>query len=264
MVKSKIIKDPAPSPLFDNEIPSRIRDEIEVVVDQTEKDGKEKSLTFCVVDNKIHTSNYAKGQRGSTEVKPCNEKKYGKSEKIGDFHTHPIQPPGTGIMTSEADFTLNLIESKHLGKKQISCITNHESKHVNCFYPKDIPDSKRIRKYENALDNTTTDNDVDPYFRQNIGKDFDHLYYNRKNWKKVKPTSNEIVSDAFGNSTTRLRDRDIHDIEKGTFCDLVADYQVGRDDHEFHDKVTNDCKRVLKKRKFQPYSLENILFGKTK
>lgn len=263
-MRSRRVVDPNPSPLFENEIPKRIRDEIETVVDQTEKDGKEKSLTFCVVGDRIHTSNYAKGQRGSTEVKPCNEKKYGKSEKIGDMHTHPVEAPGTGIMTSEADFTLNLIESKQLGKKQISCITNHESKYVSCFYPKDIPDSKKIRKYENALDNTSTDNDVDPYFRKNIQEDFNHAYYNRKTWKRVTPDARNIVSDALGRSTERLRDRDIHDIEKGTYCDLVAGYQIGSENKQLSDQVETECKRVLKKRKFTSYSLENILFGKTK
>lgn len=243
--------------LFKDKIPTEFHDEIELVVDQTEKDEKEKSITFCRIEDKLFTGNYAKGQRGSTDVFPCHDKFGKKSIKIGDTHSHP--PEGSiGIMPSEADLTLNLMESKSYGVKQISCITNHESKNIHCFQPKVLPDRKKVNRYQTALYNTGHGNNVDSYFRENIGKDFDHSYYNRKTYKRVNPNASDIVSDNFGRSTTRLRDRDIKDWEKGSFCTLLSDYAIGRDDKQLNSQVEKECKRVLKKRKISPYSLEGI------
>jgi hypothetical protein len=244
--------------LFKDKIPSEFHDEIELITDQTEKDGKEKSITFCRIEDKLFTGNYAKGQRGSTEVKPCHSKFGKKSVKIGETHTHPPDDITIGLMPSEGDLYLNMLESKQYGVKQISCITNHESKNIHCIQPKELPDPKKVNRYQKALYNTGNGNDVDPYFRENVGKDFDHSYYNRKNYKKVNPNAHDIVADNFGKSTTRLRDRDIKDWEKGTFCSLLSSYAVGRDDTGLASQVTKECKRVLKKRKISPYSWENI------
>jgi hypothetical protein len=244
--------------LFEEKIPHEFHDELELISNQTKDDGKEKSVTFCRVDDTLFTGNYAKGIRGSTEVKPCHDKFGKKAVKIGETHTHPPDDISIGLMPSEGDVTVNMIESNEFAVRQMSCITNHESKNIHCMQPKEIPDGKKVKKYQHALFNTGNGNNVDPYFRETIGKDFDHFWYNRKNYKRVNPNAKTIVSDGFGKSTTRLRDRDIQDWEKGTFCSLFSDYNVGRDNKQLHSQVTSECKRVLKKRKITPFSLENI------
>jgi hypothetical protein len=98
---------------------------------------------------------------------------------------------------------------------------------VHCYQPKAVPTYQKVNQYYNALDNTGKGNEVDPYFRENIGKDFTHSWYDRKSFQRIQdPNPDDILSDALGGSAKRYRSKDIAEIEKGTFCDIVQDYNM--------------------------------------
>jgi hypothetical protein len=229
-------------------IPKEIRHDIEYALDRTREDNNEKSLTFCRIkgSDKIHTSAYAKGVRGSTEVKPCDER-WGKSDKIGDFHSHPIDKITIGITPSEADSVSNIVESRENGIRQISCISSVDSKMIHCFQPKKMPDRKKVRNYIKALEEGDyTHNDISPYVRQNVGKDLKHAWYDKKTWNLIKnPSPDDIVTDALGPATRTIRNDYKHEIEKGTFCDLIQNMNKPDD-----DRVGVKCREEVKDRRF--------------
>ena len=214
------------------QIPPEIKYDIQHAIDRTKKDNKEKSLTFCRLktEKKIHTSNFAFGKEMSTEVKPCNEKYGEQATKIGDFHSHPFGKMAMGITPSEADFSSTLYDSWENKNRQIGCISNHGSKMIHCYQPNKVPTWSKVNQYYNALDNTGGGNDIDPYFRENLDQDFTHSWYDRKTFQRVPdPSADDIVSDALGGSAKRYRARDIEEIERGTFCDLLQDYNKPED-----------------------------------
>lgn len=238
---------------FEKEVPKTVRYEINEAINLTRKTGREHSLTFCTIKNKdngkVFTGDSVKGTRSSTDVKDCSKT---GGQKIGDLHTHPVDDITVGIMPSEGDFTATLSETKDLKKKQLACITNHESKYIHCFTPKSIPDSTKINKYRRALFNTGSLNDVDPFFRNSIHKDFNHIYYDKRTFQRSNPSPDDIITDAFGRSK-RLKARDLKEIEKGTFCDLVQDYTSPG-----NNSVGIECRERLKTRNFIPFSFQQI------
>ena len=232
---------------FRKNIPIELHNEIEQIVDETKRDNRERSLTFCKLPGreKVHVSNYAKGTIASTEVNPCAEK-YGRSDRVGDMHTHPVDDVTIGITPSEADFVVNMDFAHENASKQVSCISNHESKMIHCFQAKRVPDRKKVSEYQRALlRQDLTRQETEPFFRSNIGNDFVHAWFDRSSFKRVgKPAAKELVKDALGKSVKGLR---LHtkDMEKGTFCDLIQDYNNPED-----DRIGQECRKELKKRKF--------------
>jgi len=240
-------------PEFEREIPSTIRYDIEEAVDQTRKTGREHSLTFCTIKGKdrgkVFTADGVKGDKDSTSIADCSKT---GGNKVGDLHTHPADDISIGTTPSEADFYGTLEDTRDIGKRQFSCITNNGSKFIHCYTPKGIPNRTKLQKYRKALYNTGDLNDVDPYFRDSIHKDFEHVYYDRKTYKRVSPDPGDIVTDAFGKSK-RLRGRDLKAIEKGTFCDLIQDYTAPG-----NNRVGSECRDRLQKRTFLPFTSAQI------
>ena len=233
---------------FGSSIPYELKYDIERAVKFTKKNNREHSLTFCTLPgkSKIVTSSEARGKFGSTEVKAC-ERKYGKSTKIGDLHTHPTQSRSVlGTTPSEADFTANVVESSQLKRRQTSCITSAGSRYIHCFIPKEVPDKSKVSQYKKALKQPTHHNETSPYFRENIGKDFSHTYYNRSTLKLDKnPNIKDVVNDSFGKSKRGYRLSEIKEVEKGAFCDLMQDYNLPDSNQYSHT-----CRDELKKRSF--------------
>ena len=245
---------------FQNELPSSVINEIEIIRRQTEKDNKEKAITFCELDNRLFVGNYTRGDAGSTTVATCH-KKFGKNaKKIGDAHTHPFNASGTiGATPSEADFVSNLGDSFQLGIPQVSCVVGSgkinplkRSSHVHCFQPKEevMNDPTKLKLYNRALMNSSNvGNDVSPYFRENIDSDFDHIWYDKKG--KAIPveresdyeTSKELFEEMLGASKKRLRMSDIKDMDKGSFCQLIQAYNMPT-----NNNISNICYSELKKR----------------
>lgn len=236
---------------FNRGIPSSVQDEIEYVNKLTKKTGAEQSLTFCRLKgrNKIFVSNYAKGDNDATYVMPCHSA-HGHAEKIGDMHTHPTQDPMTvGITPSVADFVSTLIESYNTKIPQISCISGPDAKHIHCYQPKKeiLDDQEKLKMYKRALayrERNVTD--VHPYFREHVGDDFNHAWYDRKKSNRIsQPKPKEIVNDSFLTSRDYLKFKDIPDLEKGAFCDLVEDMSLPN-----NDNVGQECRKVLKVKEF--------------
>lgn len=244
---------------FQDELPYGIKHEINLIKKQTERDNKEKSLTMCELNGKLFVGNYAKGDEGSTEVLPCH-KKYGKkARQIGDIHTHPFNSKDTiGLTPSEADLVESLNTSFKSGIPQVSCIVGagrkgiiNKSNHVHCFQatPEAIENADKVKKYNRAYNSSENiGNDVHSVFRENIGKDFVHIWYKdgkaipkeqESNFETVK----DIVNESVGLSKSRLRLEDIKDMEKSSFCRLLQDYNLPD-----NDSFAEICMNELAKR----------------
>lgn len=249
---------------FQSELPYSIKHEIDIIRHQTERDNREKSLTMCELNDKLFIGNYARGGESSTEVLPCH-KKYGKNAKqIGDIHTHPFNNQDTiGLTPSEADLVENITASFKSGIPQISCIVGagkkgflSKSNHVHCFQPKPeaMEDAEKVKKYNRAYNlYPNIGNNVHPYFRENVGKDFIHIWYkNGKAIPKDQEASFEVSKDIFnetvGLSKKRLRMEDVRDMEKGSFCDLIQDYNMPD-----NNNIGLVCRNELAKRNILGY-----------
>ena len=246
--------------LFSKSIPKEIRPDIEYIVDKTEEDNRERSITLCNVFNKgakIQTGGYAVGNKGSTDVAECNPN-LGKGVKVGDVRTHPVRNDTPNITPSTADFVGTAVDSSKTGVRQVSCITNHISKMVHCYRPKRNVGYEKTDKYVEAFIRAENDIDSDPFLRDNIPKDFEHLWYNRNSFKLVKrPDVDDIVSDALGKSITPSRDgKYFHELEKGSFCELIADYNVGNT--PLNSKVADRCRDRLRR-----FSILGFKFAET-
>lgn len=244
---------------FVKEIPVNIRTEIEDVVDETRKDGRERSLTFCRLTgtDSIHVSDFAKGGPVSVDVNTCSIK-FGDAEKIGDLHVHPVHPDNMGIGPSEADFTGTLEDSNTVQKRQIACITNHDSRYIHCYQPKEVPSDERIHEYRQALGRIIRANEKspDPFFRTAIGQDFNHAWYNRDNYQREEPPIvKEVVKDVLGKATRSIRVKDIPEMEKGVFCQLMADYSLPHMKEQF----IGECKTEIRRRKVLGIDYEKYL-----
>ena len=205
------------------------------------------SLVEASLD-KIYVSDYATGNKNQTYIMPCNEF-HGRAEKIGDLHTHPTQDKTTiGITPSTADLVSTLLESVGTAIPQISCITSADAKHVHCYQPKPeaVNNPEKVKNYKKALMyNESSITDVHPYLRHNVANDFIHGFYDRKTFKRVRPKPHEIVKDAFLNSRNLVKFQNVHDLDKGAFCDLIEDLN-----YPSNGKVAEVCKQDLKVRNF--------------
>ena len=249
---------------FQNQLPSGVVHEINIIKKQTEKDNKEKSLTICELDNKLFIGNSAKGTASSTMVLPCH-KKFGKNARqIGDVHTHPFNDKGTiGLTPSEADFIANINQSFASGIPQISCIVGagkkgfmKKSNTVHCFQPKEelVNNSDKVRQYNRAYNKSeNVGNDVEPFLRENIGNDFYHIWYKNnaaipKEAEQTPEVVNELFGEMVGQSKKRLRLEDIKDMEKGSFCDLIQSYNMPD-----NNLIGEKCRNELERRNFLGY-----------
>ena len=244
--------------LFSKSIPKPIRPDIEYIVEKTQEDNKERSLTLCNVFSKganIQTGGYAVGNKGSTDVVNCNPN-LGKSVKVGDVHTHPVSDQSPNITPSIPDFVGTAVDSTKTGVRQISCITNHISEMIHCYRPKQSVGYAKANRYVDAYVRAESDIDSDPYLRDNIPRDFEHLWYNRKNFNLIRnPKVDAIVEDALGESIKPTRDgKYFHELEKGSFCELIADFNVG--DSKINPKVADKCRDRLRR-----YSILGIKFS---
>ena len=241
--KISVVEESGP---FVNSIPESIRNEIQEVVKETKKTDREQSLTFCQLNNKIFVSDHAVGDENSTYSLPCNAAHGPHTTRIGDLHTHPTQDSNTvGITPSNADIISTVEDSVQAGVPQISCITSNDSKMIHCYQPKPklLYDKEKINQYRKSLyyDSDSVD-DVPPFLRENLSKDFDHAWYSRTSFKRIKePDPKEIVHDAFIHSRKILRLEAVDEFSKGAFCDLIQDLSLPQD-----DRVANECRKALK------------------
>ena len=253
-VKKQSAKTVIETSSFTRSIPNTVQDEINHAVKLTKQTGAEQSLTFCRLKdrNKIFVSNYAKGDGDATYVMPCHSS-HGHAVKVGDYHSHPTGDPSTvGIIPSTADIVSTLIESYQTKIPQISCISGPDSKMIGCYQPKKeiIEDREKIKNYKRVLNyNERSVTDIHPYFRENVGNDFYHAWYDRKSFKRIpNPRAKDIVHDAFLNSKNYLKFKDVPDLEKGSWCEIVEDLMLPN-----NDQVGQECRKALRVREFLGY-----------
>ena len=82
-----------------------------------------------------------------------------------------------------------------------------------------------------------------PYILDNVGKDFDHFYYDRKTWKLVEdPDGKDVVDAALGESTSYLNEK-VNNLERRPFCNFIQDLSKPKD-----DAVAQQCKVEINNR----------------
>jgi hypothetical protein len=244
---------------FVKEIPVNVRQEIEDAVAASAKDGRERSLTFCRLagTDSIHVSSHEKGLAREVAVDSCSVK-YGDAEKIGDFHVHPVHPDNMGISPSEADQTGTMEDSVFTGKRQIACISNHEAKHIHCYQPKEVPTEQHVEEYRQALGRQVRANEVAPapFFRVNPGKDFQHAWYDKENYQRQEPPNvKAVVTDALGKAVRGIRVKRVPEMEKGIFCQLIADYSLPH----MREQFIEECKKETRRRSIAGIDYEKYL-----
>lgn len=242
-------------------LPSEIMEDLRVIEKFTKRTGREASITLCRRPgrDKIFTANNAEGDNNATEVLECNEE-FGSSTKIGDVHTHPVYYDTIGILPSQADITGLVEDSYNQNVKQIGCRTNHAVPYIHCMQPKHLPKLTQVKKYEAAADRdyggslargVRKGGVIDPYYLDNVGKDFEVGIYDRYTGEKIdKPDYRKLMRTAFGTSSRYVR-QVLHEMKRGVFCDYVQDLTFPHDDH-----VGITCRDKLKTREFFGYEYE--------
>lgn len=230
--------------------PPQILDDVHEIVKTTRNTGREASLTICRRPGrkaeKVFTGSATLGGPTSTDVLPCDTK-YGITERVGDVHTHPVNYDTIGIIPSEADLTGYIRDSYQAKTRQIGCVTNHFAPHIICMQPKIVPDRRKTRAYEDALDRNPRklSHGIDPYFLDNVARDFTTAFYDRQTGHYVaNPSAKEVMKDAFtraGRYTKGLLDK----MDRGAFCDYFQDLTVPED-----DDIGLECRKELKNKEF--------------
>jgi len=120
---------------------------------------------------------------------------------------------------------------------------------IGCYQPKKevMEDKEKIKNYKRAMYyDQSSITDFHPYYREHVGDDFYHAWYDRKTYKRIAhPKPKDIIHDAFINSKNYLKFIDIPDLEKGSFCEVVQDLMLPSD-----DDVGLECRKVLKVKEF--------------
>lgn len=230
---------------FEDCIPHSVRREIKHIIKKTKDKKREQSLTLCKLSNndKIFVSDYTSGSLGSTDVLPCN-RLHGNTMKVGDVHSHPDFDSKTiGITPSTSDMVSTILDSVQNKFPQISCIVGTNSKHISCYQAKKelLDNPEKIKNYKKALyypEEGITD--ISPYIRENIGKDFNHAWYDVKSFKRVTPSPKEIVNDALVKSKKFLKFEGLDPLQKGIACDLIQDLNYPTD-----NRVGEECRKTL-------------------
>lgn len=240
------------SNVFEKSIPKEIHNDIEYIVDGTRYDGKERSITLCKIlykkPDKIQVSDYTVGSKSHTHLRNCDQT-LGKSVKIGDVHTHPVSDDSPNITPSPHDFAGNIVDSKISGVRQISCITNHKSKMIHCFRPNKNISLDKLVNYNNAIHRTDQQSYLDPFLRENIPHDFEHRWYDRNSYKYLRnPNIDDLVHDALGEHLRPVREgKYFSEWEKGEFCELIADFNVGNDNPKYNEAVADKCREKIRR-----------------
>jgi|SRR5687767_12270954 len=228
-------------------IPPEVKEEISEVERFTKDTGREGSITMCKKADKkrLFVGNNFKGNKDSTFALNCNSQ-FGKSARIGSVHSHPVNSETVGVSFSEGDLYVTLEDSYKNKIEQIDCVTSHETPLIPCAMPREIPDRKKLVRYERALDDSIADRKTDPYFLDNVYKDFHIALFNRHTGKREdNPSPKKVIRAAFGRSNRVLREK-VKVFERGAFCEYIADL-MGQHDN---DEVINECRAELRRKSF--------------
>ena len=249
-------------PITWKRLPPEIEHEVDIITDFTKRTGREASITVCKRPNKEKylVANSAEGDINSTEVFDCDEA-FGASDKIGDFHTHPVLYDTIGILPSPGDMAGYMEDSYVHKNRQIGCRTNHQVPYIHCMQPKEIPDKKLVNAYNNAADRgaslsqaTRKGRFVDPFFLERVDDDFDYALFDRKTGERVdNPEPKKVIQSSLGTASRNVR-RWIDEMDRGVFCSYVQDLTVPDD-----ERIGKECRDELRTRKILGHPYEQYL-----
>jgi hypothetical protein len=207
----------------------------------TARTKKEISATFCRKpgSKRLFVANHIGGDQGSVESLDC-ARAFGKSERVGDVHTHPDDAETIGILPSQDDVFTTLVDSFNVNRPQVSCITNSITPLIECYKPRGLPTRDELDLYRNELHKAEVG---DPgFYLDHFGNDFDVEFYDRNTGRHIKhPKSSLIVSSAFGNSRESLK-KNVTALEHTGFCEYVRAFTAPK-----REDVTAQCVNELRR-----------------
>lgn len=219
-------------------IPPNILADINTLNQYTSTAQKESTLTVCGKQNKIFTAAAGGGEDGSVESLSCDAR-FGKTDRVGDVHTHPHDPSAVGLLPSHADLAVTLSESKINNRKQISCISNAQAPLIACQQAKRVPTGQKVNEYIN--------HEVDSghfyeseFHRKNVPKDFSFAYFDPQTGERVQPSDEQVIDTMFGASIPVLREESTKP-EREKLCRYVKSVSGGK------KSITNKCREILSK-----------------
>lgn len=229
--------------LFENSknIPREVLPELRTMEEYTGRTRKEISATFCRKPGlrRLFIANHVGGNEGSVESLDCASA-FGKSERIGDVHTHPTDSETIGILPSQDDMFTTLVDTFNTQRAQVSCITNNQTPLIECYKPKGVPSREELDLYRNELHRAEIGEPG--FYMDRAGLDFDIEFYDHETGQHVKhPKASAIVSAAFGNSRESLR-KNVTQLEHTGFCEYVRSFTAPK-----REDVTSECVSELRK-----------------
>ena len=228
-------------------IPPEVKEETHHLADYTKETGREGSITICkkAHRNRLFVGADYKGDSRSSYVKSCDIR-FGDSKKVGSVHSHPSNVETIGILPSEGDLLANVGDSYEERTNLIDCITAPGSPLINCYAFKRKPTRREVDRYEDAFENSQYMRRPDPFFINNVEKDFEIALFDTPTGKREDaPGPKKVIRAAFGQSNKVLREK-VKVFQRGTFCEYVADL-MGQG---HRDEIVDECKRELSRRSF--------------
>lgn len=221
-------------------IPPNILRDIHVLNEYTASSGRESTLTGCSNGKNVFTAGAQGGEDGSVESLSC-DKRFGKSTRILDIHTHPHREEASGLTPSHADFAVNLIESYENNKKQVSCISNKESPLIVCKQPKQVPNKAKVNSY---LNNEVSDGDFykSGFHKKNIPKDFTMAFFDPSTGNQVQPSHEQVTQTMFGASLPAIKRENWSEGNRNEICSYMAEINGIKKKKDY----TNICSQMLK------------------
>ena len=228
-------------------IPPEVKQETHHLAEYTKDTGREGSITLCKKPNRerLFIGADFRGDSRSTFTLSCDAR-FGKSKKIGSVHSHPANVDTVGIVPSEGDLYANVGDGFDEKTQLIDCITAPGSPLINCYAFNKKPTRRDVTAYETAFENSQYSRKPDPFFVDNVEKDFDIRLFDTPTGRlENTPAPKKVIRAAFGQSNKVLRQK-VKVFQRGTFCNYITDLmgQGHRDD------VVAECKRELSRRSF--------------
>ena len=221
-------------------IPDNILNDIHTLNEYTANSGKESTLTACGNQTHVYTANASGGEDGSVESLTC-DKRFGKTQRIADIHTHPHREEASGLTPSHADLAVNLAESYDNNKKQISCITNKQSPLIICNQSKRVPNRAKVNQYIKAEVHDGNFYRSD-FHRKNVPKDFTTAFFDPATGNQVQPSDEAITQTMFGASLPAIKRENWSDSDRKEICSYMADINAVKN----RKNLTSTCSQMLK------------------
>jgi hypothetical protein len=232
---------PAKPPVFPKSLPKEVVDTLNDLVDETAKDGLERSVALCVRDGELKAEERCVGDACSVTPRDCVAAK-----QIGDFHTHPTMPP----TPSFADTYHKIYENYYNEDYKINIIGSELSKYFLAFAPKRRFSKERANEIYKEYEKDK-EAPAPPWFKD----EFEVAFYDRWGNKVDLPLEEaakvlvadylKIISDAAAKKAKLRMPEEKEWMEPTKFVETHKDVLCKRCRNILGEEGFNACVKVL-------------------